>query len=236
MNRRRSWLFGVIFACLAALVLTWLINLSNLKGGYCWLVFGPRGETRLLLHKSGEEWFLDRDGDGAFRGNEERLGFSGRTRVPLTITNLAGQGVAYTLTSMRDYHDESLGDRCLVEVEVEASGRPTFAQLADIDLGRTRRRAGFGHFNGPLTVQIQTAAWQLPPGLALRRGDKPTDIRVLIGTVDGATRCWTTVLVMGTNSSSRFPTNTYPVVDVEFPVRDSRSAPLHVRYPLKEFC
>src|SRR5262245_17603999 len=108
---------------------------------------------------------------------------------------------------MRDYQDEHVGHSCLVEVHVEASGRPSFSQLADIGLGRTRRRAGHGHFNGPLKVQAQTVAWQLPPGLALRRGDKPTDVRVLIGTLDGATRCWTTVMVMGTNGSSRFPTN-----------------------------
>lgn len=235
MKHRRYWFFGgLLLFCLAALVLSWLLNVSSAKGGYCWLVFGPRGENRLLLHKSGEEWFLDRDGDGAFRGSGERLGFSGPTRVPLA--NLAGTGVDYTLTSLRAYHDNDLGDRCLVEMDVEAPGHPSFRQFADIDLGRTRRRAGLGHFHGPLTVQAQTLAWQLPPGLGLRRGDKPTDMRVLIGTVDAATRCWTTVMVMGTNGASRFPTNVHPFVEVEFPARNSGAAPLQVRYPLKEFC
>src|SRR5262249_25777513 len=149
----------------------------------------------------------------------------------VALTNLGD--VAYTLTHPRAYHDESLGYRCLVEAEI--GGKQPFRQLADIGLGRWRRTAGMRHFNGPLTVQAQSKAWQLPAGLALRRGEKPTDVRVLIGTLDAATRCWTTVFVMGTNGQSLFPTNVYPFVDVDFPAKGTNVERLHVRYPLKEF-
>jgi len=228
MKRRRLWLGGLLLLALTAWAGPWLVNFAGRESGYCWLVFGPRGEHRLLLHQSGDEWFLDRDGDGSFKGPDERLGYDPH----ISLTNLGG--VDYTLTSLRAYHDQTLGDRCYVQAEVR--GAQTFRQLADIGLGRSRLTAGLGHFNGPLTVQAQTVCWELPPGLALRRGDRSNDVRVLIGTVDRATRCWTTVSVMESLGASRFPTNVHPFVDVEYPAQDAGGAALHVRYPLKQFC
>jgi len=229
MSARGRWFLWSLLAVVVGL-LTW--RGLHSENRFCWLVFGPNGEHRLLLSKTSRGWFLDRDGDGRFTGRGEALGVWERSRL-VTLTNLGG--VNYTLSFPRDYRDETVGERCLMEADVGVGGPTPYRQLADIGLGRSRRTAGIGHFNGPLTVQLQTVAWQLPPGLALRRGEKPTDVRALIGTVDAATRCWTTVFVMNPKGCL-FPTNVFPYVEVEFPASGSGREPIHVRYPLKEFC
>ena len=144
-----------LYLALALALGVWYLSVRG-DDRYCWLVFGPKGDTRVLLRVAGEELFLDRDGDG--------------------------------------------------------------------------------RFNGPLTVQAQTIRWQLPPELALARGDEPTDLRAIIGTLDPATECWTTVLVHGTNNQSNFSANVHPVVDVEYPPKVAGARPMQVRYALKEFC
>lgn len=231
MIAKRSWLRWVVLVPVT-LAAGWLLYWATANERFCWLVFGPKGDLRLLLRRAGNEWFLDRDGDGRFGGSDERLGRWDPSHK-IAITNPA-DGRIYTLSNLRFYHDKTIGHRCLIEADI--AGSPAFRQLADAGLGRFRRGAGLAHFDGPLTVQAQSIAWQLPPDLALRRGDKPTDLRALIGTLDAATECWTTVYVMGTNSQSLFPTNVHPFVDVEFPAKTAGARPIQVRYPLKEFC
>jgi hypothetical protein len=109
----------------------------------------------------------------------KRLAFGNGPRL-VTLTNLGG--VNYTLSFPRDYRDETVGERCLMEADVGVGGPTPYRQLADIGLGRSPTHGRNRSFQRPLTVQLQTVAWQLPPGLALRRGEKPTDVRALIGT------------------------------------------------------
>jgi hypothetical protein len=199
---------------------------------YCWLIFGPKGDTRLLLRVAGEELYLDRDGDGRFTGPGERLGRA-ELAAKVEITGRDGR-TRYVLTSFRLFEEPELGQRCLIDAEIR--GPLVFAQTADAGLGRFRRTAPVAHFNGPLTVQAQSFLWKLPPDLALVRGDKPADLRVLIGTLDVATECWTSVRVHGTNQQSLFPTNVHPVVDIEYPPKSAGAQPQRVRYALKEFC
>jgi len=199
---------------------------------YSWLIFGPKGDTRLLLRVTDEELFLDRDGDGRFNGPGERLG---RPDLAPKVELTARDGhTRYVLTSFRLFEEPELGHRCLIDAEIR--GPLVFAQTADAGLGRFRRTAPVAHFNGPLTVQAQSILWKLPPDLALIRGDKPADLRVLIGTLDAATECWTSVRVHGTNQQSLFPTNVHPVVDIEYPPKSAGAQPPRVRYALKEFC
>jgi hypothetical protein len=199
---------------------------------FCWLVFGPNGDTRLLLRVANEELFLDRDGDGRFNGPGERLG---RLELAPKVELTGRDGhTRYVLTNFRLFEEPELGQRCLINAEIY--GPLDFAQMADTGLGRFRRTAPMAHFNGPLTVQAQSIFWKLPPGMALVRGDKPADLRVLIGTLDAATECWTSVRVQGTNQQSLFPTNVNPVVDIEYPPKSAGAQPQRVRYALEEFC
>lgn len=208
--------------------------LSTVRGGdrFCWLVFGPKGDTRMLLRVAGEELYLDRNGDGRFTGPGEQLGRF--ERAPQVEINSRDGHTTYVLTSFRLLDEPELGQRCLITAEIR--GSLAFKQMADAGLGRFRRTAPVAHFNGPLTVQAQSIRWKLPPDLALARGDEPTDLRVLIGTLDAATECWTSVQVQGTNSQSYFPTNVHPFVDVEYPPKVPGAKPKHIRYALQEFC
>jgi len=199
---------------------------------YCWLIFGPKGDTRLLLRVTGEELFLDRNGDGRFDGPGERLGRP-ELAPKVELTSHDGR-TRYVLRNFRLFEEPELGHHCLIDAEIK--GSLEFAQMADAGLGRLRRTAPVAHFNGPLTVQAQSILWKLPPELALVRGDKPADLRVLIGTLDAATKCWASVRVQGTNQQSLFPTNVHPVVDIEYPPKSSGVQPQRVRYALKEFC
>lgn len=221
-----------LYLALALLALgVWYLS-SRWNDRYCWLVFGPKGDTRLLLRVAGEELFLDRDGDGKFNGPGERLGSS--VVEPNVEVTSRDRLTTYVLTSIRLVDEPELGHRCLIAAEIR--GSLAFKQMADAGLGRFRRTAPLAHFNGPLTVQAQSIRWQLPSELALARGDEPTNLRVLIGTLDAATECWTTVMVHGTNNQSYFSTNVHPVVDVDYPPKVAGARPIHVRYALKEFC
>lgn len=225
--KRRLCLYLVLALALGA----WYL-LARGDTRYCWLVFGPNGDTRLLLRVAGEELFLDRDGDGRFSGPGEVLGRA-ELGPDVEITS-RDRSTSYVLKGFQLFDEPEIGPRCLIRAEVR--GALNFAQLADAGLGRFRWTAPVAHFNGPLTVQVQSIRWKLPPDLALARGDSPTDLRVIIGTVDGATECWTTVLVHGTNNQSNFSTNVHPVVDVEYPSKVAGARPMQVRYALKEFC
>ena len=194
--------------------------------------FGPEGDTRMLLRVAGGELFLDRNGDGRFDGPDERPGPAGDARS-IEIAGRDG-GTRYVLSGFRLFDGGEIGHRCLIDADVR--GPLNFAQTADAGLGRFRRTAPVAHFNGPLTVQAQSIAWKLPPDLALVRGDKPADLRVVIGTLDAATECWTCVRVHGTNNQPYFPADLHPVVDVEFPPKSEGARPPRVRYVLKEFC
>ena len=220
-----------LYLALALALGVWYLSVRG-DDRYCWLVFGPKGDTRVLLRVAGEELFLDRDGDGRFNGPGEKLGRSAvEPNVEITSRDRL---TTYVLTRLRLIDEPELGQRCLINAEIR--GSLSFAQMADVGLGRFRRTAPVAHFNGPLTVQAQTIRWQLPPELALARGDKPTDLRVIIGTLNPATECWTTVLVHGTNNQSNFSANVHPVVDVEYPPKVAGARPMQVRYALKEFC
>jgi len=229
MNLKRRLL---LYLVLALALGTWYF-LARGGDRYCWLVFGPKGDTRLLVRMTGRELCLDRNGDGRFSGPGEVLGNADYISTNVVITDRDGK-TSYVLKVFQLLEVPEMGRRLLIRAEVRRA--QNFTQLADAGLGRFRWRAPEAHFNGPLTVQAQTILWKLPPDLALARGDSPTDLRVIIGTLDAATECWTTVLVQGTNSQSTFPTNVHPMVEVEYPPKVAGAQPSHVRYPLKEFC
>jgi hypothetical protein len=94
------------------------------------------------------------------------------------------------------------------------------------------------HFHGPLKVLSVQINWQLPPNLALRRGDKPTDLRAYVGTLDAAKGCW---VVVQAEDRSRpgmpfFPQGVHPIAEVEFPSQSLGAPPIKRFYRLDKTC
>ncbi len=194
---------------------------------YAWLVFGPEGKTRMLLCMDRDAASIDFNRDGKFDLTE-------RIRMPATnhsIPILDGK-TSYTITGVSRY-DYGKSRDAIVSVDIK--GTLEFRQIGDVMLSRSRKGAAVAHFNGPLTVQAQTILWELPPDLVLRRGDKPTDIRVNIGTIRKADRCWTAIRTHDDKRQSVFPRDVFPVVNVEFPTKSGTSSVV-IRYPLDEVC
>jgi hypothetical protein len=194
---------------------------------YGWLVFGPEGQVRVLLRANAKLNELDLNRNGRFEA-AERFNISGAE--PLSIPISDGK-TSYLVRKISSYDYEG---RRNTTVEVEVTGKPGFRQLGDLFLSRTRAGAAIAHFNGPLEVQAQTILWELPKDLALRRGDKGTDIRVNIGTIRKEQRCWTTVFTQD-RTNAFFPTNVFPWVAVEFPGKTNGSAIVE-RYALDKVC
>jgi hypothetical protein len=194
---------------------------------YGWLVFGPEGQVRVLLRANAKSNDLDLNRNGRFEG-AERFNISGAE--PLSIPISDGK-TSYLVTRMSAYENDGARN---ATVEVQVKGTAEFRQLGDLFLSRTRAGAPIAHFNGPLEVQAQTIFWELPKDLALRRGDKGTDIRVNIGTIRKEQRCWTTVFTQD-RTNAFFPTNVFPWVAVEFPGKTNGSA-IVARYALDKVC
>jgi hypothetical protein len=219
-------LFGAMAVVVLAITgyLTWHF-LTTPK--YGWLVFGPEGKVRVLLRSSINANDLDLNRNGRFEAAER---FKVSSAEPLSIPISDGK-TSYLIRKMSSYEYEG---RRNTTVEVEVTGQPGFRQLGDLFLSRTRAGAPIAHFNGPLEVQAQTILWELPKDLALRRGDKGTDIRVNIGTIRKDQQCWTTVYTQD-RTNAFFPTNVFPWVEVEFPNK-TNSAAIVERYALDKVC
>jgi hypothetical protein len=192
---------------------------------YGWLVFGPEGKVRMLLRADGDAASIDLNRNGRFDA-AEHLKASPTRSIPVSDGK-----TSYVISGIGHYAN---GGSRNVTVTVDVKGPPEFRQLGDLSLSRSRASAPIAHFNGPLKIEPQTLYWELPPDLALRRGDKGTDMRVNIGTIRKADRCWTMVYTQD-RTNAFFPTNVFPWVDVEFPSMKGGS-PILVRYPLDKVC
>jgi hypothetical protein len=73
------------------------------------------------------------------------------------------------------------------------------------------------------------------PGDGLMAGDKPTDLRVLVGTMSAQHRCWV-VVRSHDDKGYAFPKGVYPEADVEFPPKTAGGPPVTRRYVLDQFC
>src|SRR5436190_1158382 len=158
------------------LVLIWLVAAAglcflcvNVNTRYCWLAFGPTAGTRVLLRLKGTTLYLDRDGNGKFDANER---FDGVGDCKGVVFTDAESKTSYTITGMSLYPlDHGHEQRLMVRVKIQ--GALEYEQYSDAGLSRIARTSPLSHFGGALTVQAQTVAWELPPGLALQHGEKP---------------------------------------------------------------
>jgi hypothetical protein len=203
---------------------------------YGWVVFGPDAGVKVLVgvQDQGRLFFVDRDGDGDFDGPEER--FENPTGVNGVSFKSTDGSRTYKLISLSHYEVENHRGLFL---EVEVQGPVSYRQYADVPLNRWRSTSQRAHLDGPLAIDVQRISWKLPENLALKRGDKPTDLRVTIGTFDERTRSWAVVRVMDVHEKQSiclFPDDVRPVVDVEYPPKTPSAPAVKRRYVLEEFC
>jgi hypothetical protein len=204
------------------------------KPEYCWLAFGPQAEVRVLVRLDGEAVSLDHYASDKPAGRTEQ--FKDRAecknvaladpdgKTSYLITRLSGTGV-------------KPGEPTDLMVSVDIRGPLEYRQYCDVvAMGADPKTAPMAHFHGPLTVEAQTVFWKLPPDLALHRGDKPTDLRAFVGTMDAQRGCWVVVRTHEGQDQLAFPKGVHPFVDVEFPARKPGDPPIQKRYPLDQFC
>jgi hypothetical protein len=221
---KKVWIITAIILASLGSYLGW----RSVPRQYGWLTFGPNVQLRMLLRVDRETVSIDLNRNGKFERTEQ-VPIGALKDHPLMISE--GK-VSYVITKITEYSWANGPRDAMVYVDVK--GPLEFQQMADVMLSRTRRGASVAHFNGPLAVQAQTILWELPPDLALRRGDKPTDIRVNIGTYRKADRCWTAVCTQD-KTNSVFPAGVFPTVEVEFAAAPGKS-PVTARYALDKVC
>ena len=61
---------------------------------------------------------------------------------------------------------------------------------ADLALDPSPSACAVAQFGGPLSAGPSTINWKVPESLKLVHGDKPTDLRLVVGTMDAARRMW----------------------------------------------
>lgn len=220
---KKVWL---TLAVLAAAIAGYFVWRSFSLPAYGWLVFGPEGQVRMIARVEKDAVHVDLNRNGRFETAERFPATEAQLSIPVSD----GETSYVIKKASRFEHDGT--HHAIVDVDV--NGKAEFRQHADLSLSRTRSGASIAHFNGPMEIQAQTILWELPKDLALTRSEKGTDMRVNIGTIRKAQRCWTTVYTQD-KTNAFFPTNVFPWVEVRFPASTNGPA-LIVRYPLDKVC
>jgi hypothetical protein len=204
------------------------------KPEYCWLLFGPQAAVRILVRFDGEAVSLEHYAGDKPAGRKEQ--FKNRSECQnVTIADPDGKS-SYVITHLSGTIARPGAPTDLM-VSVDIKGPLEYRQYGDIvAMGADPRTAPVAHFHGPLTVEAQTVFWKPPPDLALSRGDKPTDLRAFIGTMDAKKGCWVVVRTHEGQNQPAFPKGVHPFVDVEFPAKKRGDPPIKKRYALDQFC
>jgi hypothetical protein len=200
---------------------------------YALLLFGPEAALRVWVVFDGQTVYLDRNGDGDLTGADKRFASADACR-DVEIADPDGK-TRYiirfvSLFKGKDEKSENL------DVDIEVQGPVSYRQYCGVELKDSAREAHIAHFHGPLTMGPLTVYWKVPEGLAFVTGDKPTDLRGHVGTMDAQSGCWVVVRSHIDASTSAFPKGVFPVVDVEFPPKAAGGAPVKKRYELDHFC
>lgn len=195
---------------------------------YCWLVFGPEAKIRVLVRLQGRKVYVNRGGKDELAGRQGADFYGQRY---FTVENLLiddpDKQTTYTITDITRFDDPHSP---FLWVDVHVRGSLDYRQYGNVYLTASPDNAKEAHFHGPLTVDLSPKApW------TLRRGDKPTKLRVKIGTIDAEKGCWVVVTTLLGKDRPAFPVGVHPVVDVEYPAKD-QGPPIERRYALDEPC
>jgi hypothetical protein len=129
--------------------------------------------------------------------------------------------------------------RKVLVIDVETRGPRPFRQLGDVLLTADQRKAYDLHFDGALAVELipQKRIYDKPvPRPELRRGEKPTELFVTVGTFPAHKAGAAAVRTQDDQNRPTFLKDVVPVADVEFPPREPGGAPIKMRYALHKIC
>lgn len=227
---KKRWLLPLAFAVVAGVGA--FVHVET-KPQYAWLVFGLEGKLRVQVRLEGEALTLDQFVDGKSNGRKDHFKNSSDC-ANLTIPDLDGK-TSYVITGMSDRQDKPGGPTQLM-ANIDIKGPLECRQYCDLEMKEDPEKARLAHFHGPLTAGPVTISWKIPPKIALRRGDKPTELPALVGTMDVDKGSWVVIRSHGANNEPAFPKGIHPHVDVEFPAKVAGGPSIKKRYPLDQFC
>jgi hypothetical protein len=193
---------------------------------YALLVFGPEAKLRVWIVRDGETVYLDRNGDGDLTDPKKRFANLSEC-ANIELTDPDGK-THYVITSIGAGHQDLI-------VGVDVKGVHPYQQYCGARLADRPSKAPISHFRGPLTMEVRTINWKLPPELALHTGNTPADLNAMLGTMDEDCGCW--VVVRSEPADGFGPgKDIHPTVEVEFPANASRGTPIKKRYLLEKRC
>jgi hypothetical protein len=180
----------------------------------------------------GQTIYIDRNADGDLTGVDER--FIGMEHCrDVTIEDPDGK-TSYVIKYINTFKDKEQV-RDFLDVNIDIKGPLSYGQYCGVELKGHSREAKIAHFHGPLTMGPLTVNGKVPPELALVTGDKPTDLRGHVGTMDAEQGCWVVARSHNGNKSA-FPDEICPIVDVQFPPKVAGGTPVKKQYRLDQFC
>jgi RNA polymerase sigma factor (sigma-70 family) len=150
---------------------------------YCWLVFGPKAQVRVLMRLKGDEMAVDRDGDGKFDGKGERFK-SEKDCKDVAIADPDGK-TSYVITHVHVLH--VVPPEKLVTVRVHIRGTYSYPQSCIVQMADKPNGAPQAHFHGPLTVTpngwrlVNRASRLLENGVAHLDGLLPQSVKQWAG-------------------------------------------------------
>jgi hypothetical protein len=204
------------------------------KPQYCWLVFGSNAQVRVLVSLDGKTVSLDHYADGKPTGRSDRFRID-RDFEKVILADPDGV-TSYVITRMHD-PEVPAGAHPELFVNVDVKGPVNYHQYCDVgEMANDPENAPLSHFHAPLTVEVRKVNFEIYPGLALKRGEKPANISAVVGTMDPRKNCWVVVSSQDENGDKFFPDDVYPVVDVEFPPANDGDPPIRRRYSLDHVC
>jgi RNA polymerase sigma factor (sigma-70 family) len=114
---------------------------------YCWLMFGPK-KVRTLVRLKGKEVAVDRDGDGKFDGEGERL--ASETGCKGVVVADPDGKTSYVITFAEVLH--TVPPEKFIETRVKIRGTCPYPEGCIVQMANSPRDAPQAHFHGPLTI------------------------------------------------------------------------------------
>jgi hypothetical protein len=232
---KKTLLVAITFAMLVSLGVALYRRMQPESEEFAWLAFGPKENVRVLVSIAGDTITLQPFSGDKPNGKREQFKDRGQ---PLNISLADPDGVnVYVITRCATTSTiaPTEGPKELF-VNVDINGPVKYRQYADVpEMAPSIGAASTAHFHGPLSIGPVTVNWNVPSGMKLRRGEKGTDLRSMIGTMDAERGCWVVVKTME-GKDCLFPEVIRPVVDIEFPPKSPGDPPVTRRYSLDQFC
>lgn len=212
--------------------------------GYALLLFGPEAKLAVWAVLDGETVYLDRNGNGDLTDPGERFAKEadcakveladpdGKTRY--VLDSVQTDFTFYTPAARKARAAKGIPPGLMVHLTIK--GAVEYQQYCDVqELRGDPKKARLAHFHGPLMAGVATINWKVPDSTALLTGDKPADIRVLVGTMSERHGCWVVVRTC-VGERGLFPEGVRPVAEVTYPPADAKAKAVTKRYALDKFC